>query len=164
MLWKQMRSSTLCLLITMCHRSLHQPVCPVHSVTPSLIRINQVIKDRSKSGTAKPPRYNAIASLRLGERSPGLATMLFWLQRRPGIGLERYGCHRRLALCVFNLASRPGKIVGAAGWCRQRLTFDQAPHGLRISRHRPRSRTAEQLISAERGGHQRGPASGRGSG
>ena len=52
---------------------------------------------------------------------------------------------------MFNLASWPGKIVGTAGWCRQRLTFDQDPHGLRISRHWPRPRTAEQLIGAEIG-------------
>src|ERR1700736_82402 len=65
---------------------------------------------------------------------PTLAAILFrlWRCRRRrylGTATGRCRCHWRLTLGPFasDFAARPGKIVGATGRRRQRLTFDQDP-------------------------------------
>jgi hypothetical protein len=67
---------------------------------------------------------------------------------RPGGGVSASPLTRVRAASASTAAG------GATGRRRQRLTFDQDPLCKRINRHRPRPRTAEQLIGANRGVHQ----------
>ena len=76
--------------------------------------------------------------------------------------IRRGGSDRRFALGLLtaDLAARPGEIIGAAGWRRQRLTFYQRPRSERIDGRGTRARSAQQLVGADGRGHQRQDRSG----
>ena len=93
-------------------------------------------------------------------------TNLFRLRRRGrcrSCSIRGNGCHRCFALGLLapDFAARPDKIIGTAGGRRQRLALNQRSRCERIDRGGARAGTAEQLIGADRGCHQRQDWSGQ---